>query len=252
VKISAENTLLGIKMPNDSKAHILEKIIKSSNERGNFVHVVSLNPEILVAATRDSEFKRVITEAQIKITDGIGVVLASKILNLPIGDELKGVDLMVDLLSRARAGSLRVMLIGGGDKVAESIADCQNSLGTEGQFYGLQGIENIHKPAPKEEEKIFSIVADIKPRLVFVSFGSPAQELWIYQHRVQFKGCVCIGVGGAFDFISGRVTRAPVFIRKMGLEWLYRLVRQPWRWKRQINLFKFIYLVIQQRLGKSF
>jgi len=90
-----------------------------------------------------------------------------------------------------------------------------------------------------------------KPHLVFVAFGSPYQELWIARHSNQFGKSVVMGVGGAFDYLSGHVYRAPEFIRKIGLEWFFRLLSQPWRWKRQLSLLKFIKLVLQEKWKKK-
>ncbi|MGB3020405.1 MAG: WecB/TagA/CpsF family glycosyltransferase, partial [Microgenomates group bacterium] len=87
--------------------------------------------------------------------------------------------------------------------------------------------------------------------LIFVAFGSPYQEKWIYENRASLQGITCIGVGGAFDFLSGRVARAPKLIQSIGLEWLYRLMRQPWRWRRQLQLPVFIYLVLKQKFSRS-
>jgi len=85
--------------------------------------------------------------------------------------------------------------------------------------------------------------------LIFVAFGSPAQELWLYKHRGKFKGIVCMGVGQGFDVLSGQVKRAPLLLRKIGLEWLYRLITQPWRWRRQLRLVKFLWLVFKEKLS---
>ncbi len=84
---------------------------------------------------------------------------------------------------------------------------------------------------------------------MFVAFGSPEQEKWIYQNRASLQGVTCIGVGGAFDFIGGRVGRAPRLIQKIGLEWLFRLVKQPWRWKRQLRLVEFVWLVLKEKIS---
>ena len=98
---------------------------------------------------------------------------------------------------------------------------------------------------------ISSIVVGYKPHFVFVAFGSPDQELWIGRHKKILSGRVVIGVGGAFDYLSNNIKRAPVVIQKIGMEWLYRLVIQPWRWKRQLKLIKFVWLVIRQKWNRN-
>jgi N-acetylglucosaminyldiphosphoundecaprenol N-acetyl-beta-D-mannosaminyltransferase len=92
-------------------------------------------------------------------------------------------------------------------------------------------------------------VAATKPNLIFAAFGSPFQEKWFYQNRARLQGICCVGVGGAFDFLSGNIQRAPIWIRKIGLEWLYRLIREPWRWRRQLRLLVFLKEVLKERFS---
>ena len=238
------NKILGIDITAQSKSDILEKILLYIEKPTGFLHIVSLNPENMVVATENYLFKRVIETAQMKIVDGIGVVLAGRWLGVEVGERVTGVRLMEDLLKMASDRRLRVLMIGGKENLALQLAQCYNDQFPKAKFKGLQGIENIQNPRTDEEGKIFSIVADYKPHLVFVAFGSPYQELWIERHKKEFNKCVVMGVGGAFDYLSGNIDRSPVFIQKIGLEWLFRLLNQPWRWKRQIRLVKFTWLVI--------
>lgn len=244
-----QNKLLGITLPMDSREEILEKIIKDAKNHKRFTMVFSLNPEIFVAMENDSEFKKVAREAQIRINDGAGIVLAARINGMRVGDRYTGVDLMEDVLKEASKHSLRVMLIGGGPKLAEELAECYSKKYPRLSIFGIQGIKDISNPTENEERAIFSIVADRKPHIVFVAFGSPFQEKWLYRNQAHFQGMVVAGVGGAFDFLSGRVPRAPRFVRLLGLEWLFRLIIQPWRIKRQLRLLTFIRLVLRQRLN---
>ena len=154
---------------------------------------------------------------------------------------------MEDLIKMASDRRLRVLMIGGKENLALRLTECYKDQFPEAKFKGLQGIEDIQNPKEDEEDRIFSIVADYKPHLVFVAFGSPDQELWIARHKKELTNCVVMGVGGAFDYLSGKVTRAPIIIQKIGLEWLFRLINQPWRWRRQLRLFKFIRLILQEK-----
>lgn len=246
-----QKKILGIMITPESKSSILEKILLYLNKPTGFFHIVSLNPENLVITTENELFKRVIETAQIKIVDGIGVVLAGRWLGIEAGARVTGVGLMEDLLKMASDGRLRVLMIGGKEKLALGLAQCYSDQFPEAKFKGIQGIEDIKKPKKAEEDNIFSIVADYKPQLVFIAFGSPDQEIWIERHKKEFTSCVVMGVGGSFDYLSNNVKRAPVFIQKIGGEWLYRLVIQPWRWKRQLRLIKFIWLIIKQKLKKE-
>lgn len=246
-----QNQILGISILSETKSNILENILKYTEHPAGFFHVVSLNPENLVVAVGDRVFKRVIETAQIKIVDGIGVVMAGRWLDIQVGERVTGVGLMEELLKRASDRRLRVLMIGGKGKLADELSQCYFTKYPKAKFKGLQGIANIKKPTKEEEDKIFSIVAAYKPHLIFVAFGSPDQELWIDRHKRQLTGSVIMGVGGAFDYLSGKIIRPPVFIQKIGLEWFYRLVRQPWRWRRQLRLLKFIWLVLKEKLGKE-
>lgn len=239
--------ILEITIPIQEKKEVLEKIIKYIKNPKDFFHIVSLNPENLVICQENERFKKVIETAQIKIIDGIGIVLAGRLNNLRL-KKLTGVDLMSKLIKIASKMRLRVLLIGGKDNLAIKLADCYSERYPKAKFFGDKGIKNIKRPKKEEEKRIFSIVACFKPHLVFVAFGSPYQELWIDHHQKKFSKMVVMGVGGAFDFLSGDVSRAPLFIQKLGLEWLYRLFNQPWRWRRQLRLIKFIYFILKQKL----
>lgn len=242
------NKILDIEIPADSRKTVLEKILKYLKQGTKFVHIVSLNPENLVISKDNNQFKKVLQTAQIKIIDGTGIVLAARLLKIKAGERYPGVDLMSDLIKQAAISRLRVLLIGGKGDLALSLSKCYSRSYPEAKFVGLEGVKNIKKPTKKEEERVLAIVSDLKPHLIFVAFGSPDQELWIERHKDKFGKAVCMGVGGGFDYASGVVSRAPVWTRKIGLEWLYRLFTQPWRWKRQVRLIKFILIVIKEKL----
>lgn len=241
-------TLLEIPIEPLAKKDILEKIIKYIQHREGFFHIVSLNPENLVIATKNPKFKKALQEATIRIIDGMGIYVACVLMAVPVSERVAGVDLMEELLKIAHKGSLRVMLIGGKPKVAEEVIECQKKQFPGIHMQALQGISDISQPSVKEEETILSIVADYKPHMLFASFGSPFQELWLERHKDRFDNIIVMGVGGAFDFLSGRLPRAPQAVRTIGLEWLFRLIIEPWRLKRQTRLLQFIWLVVKARL----
>lgn len=244
--------ILDIGVEKQSKADILEKIKKYIKLRLlpggaelDAIHVVSLNPENLVIAVTNANFKKVLTDAPIKIIDGVGVQIAARLLRIRVGERYPGVDLMKDLIGLAFAQRLRVALIGGRGKLAETLAECYSQSYPQATFLGLSGVTNIKNPDSDEENGLFSIVVEYMPHLVFVAFGSPDQELWIERHREHFKGMVVMGVGGAFDYSGGSVSRAPGIMRRLGLEWFFRLLRQPWRWRRQLRLLVFTKLIVK-------
>lgn len=241
------NKILGITITPESKSSILEKILLYIGKPTGIFHIVSLNPENLIIATEDDSFKRIIKTAQMKIVDGVGIVLAGRWLGIEVGERVTGVGLMEDMVKMASDRRLRVLMIGGKENLALWLSECYSERFSEAKFKGIQGIKNIQKPEVDEEDKIFTIVTAYKPHLIFVAFGSPNQEFWIERHKNEFANCVVMGVGGAFDYLSSNISRSPIFIQKFGLEWLFRLLRQPWRWRRQLRLFKFIKLVLQEK-----
>jgi len=238
--------ILGIKIFTQDKKDTLEKIKKYLKKTKRFCHIVSLNPENLVIAYENYKFKKVIETAQIQIVDGVGIILAGRLLGVGVYERYPGVDLVKDLLTLSSKMRLRVLFIGGKQNLADKLANCYQKKYPKSKFFGLEGISDIKHPKKEEEEKIFSISADYKPHLVLVAFGSPDQELWIDRHKKEFKNCVVMGVGGAFDFLGGRVMRAPLFVRQLGFEWFFRLLIQPWRLRRQMRLVRFLGLVIQE------
>lgn len=246
------NLLFGeFELPNRTRKNTLEKIIKYiKNPRGIF-HIVSLNPENMVVGLQNRTFKRVIKSAQLTIIDGVGIEMAAQILNIEAGERYPGVDLMNNLISHISNMSLTVLFLGGQTNLAEELAKCYRQSYPQTKFIGLQGIKNIKKPAPEEEKEIYRIVRVSKPQLVFVAFGSPAQEIWIYKNKRLLSGRVCMGVGGAFDYLTGRIQRPKALFRTWGVEWLIRLIKQPWRAFRQLRLIIFMYFVIKQKVHEA-
>lgn len=248
----SHNKILGIEVQSNSKNDVLEKIKKNIGNKVEFFHIASLNSENLVVATELEKFRDVLNQAQVRIIDGAGVLLGCSILNIDCGERVPGVDLMEEVVKMAFKMRLRVLFIGGRDKVAEELSECYSKeyaqTLTDEHFKGISGFKDIRKPTEAETKALFSIVTVYRPHIVFAAFGSPAQELWFWTNRTAFKGVICMGVGGAFDFATGRVSRAPTWMRQAGLEWLYRLIVEPWRWRRQLRLVKFFLLVLKQRL----
>lgn len=242
------NTILGIPIKNQTKLEILEEIKKYLGSHSRFCHIVSLNSENIAIATEEENFMEVIKTAQITIIDGVGVVLAARILKMA-GNRVSGIDLMNNLIDLAEIMRLRVLLIGGRPNLANDIAQCYQIQYPEAKFKGIQGFADIKNPKEGEEKEICSIVRQYKPHLILAAFGSPWQELWLARHNKEFKNTVCMGVGQGFDIAGGIVKRAPIWVQKIGFEWLYRLITQPWRWRRQLRLIKFMWLVGKEKLS---
>jgi len=215
--------------------------------------VTTLNPEFLVFAEQNPWFKAILKKADVAIPDGVGLVWASRILNQPIKERISGTDLMEKLCQKAAKKKWSVYLIGGQPGVAEKTLAVLKK-----RYPGLKGwaksgpklelIKNNWSPKAKKEVK--NTVKEInakKPDLLFVAFGMGKQEKFIADNWRKLNVNFAMGVGGAFDYLSGTVPRAPNWVRGVGLEWLFRLFCQPWRWKRQVRLIEFVWLVIKEK-----
>ena len=228
--------------------NILEYILKNKSQKQMAAQIVSLNPENLVAMRKSERFEKVVLSSLGQIVDGAGVVVAARVLAHTTLSRLTGVDLMDRLLGEAAKYSLRCLLIGGRGQLAERVADCYKRRFPKLMVEGTEGFGDLKSPKKPEIERLKQIVASTRPHLVFVAFGSPVQELWIEEQQALLRGSLVIGVGGAFAMLAGVLPRSPGFMRQWGLEWFYRLIREPWRAKRQLALVEFILLTAKFKL----
>jgi len=226
---------------------VLEKIKLYLSAPPRFTHIVSINPENCVIAQQNTSFREVWLKADLALTDGIGVVIAARLLGITSLTRVAGSTLLPRLLDLAGRMSLRVVLIGSQAKLADSIAKCYSRSYPEATFIGTNGYTDALNPSAEEEDALESIVRTTRPHFVFVAFGSPTQEIWINTHKALLRSSICMGVGGAFDYVSGAVKRPPALLSRWGLEWLYRLLTQPGRMGRQASrLPLFIGMVLKQ------
>ncbi len=210
-------------------------------------HVVTVNPEFLVQAQRSAEFRQVLDRADLAIADGVGLVWAARLLGYGAVPRVPGVDLIERLASSASRHGYRLFLLGGAPGVAEAAAGALTGrhagLVVSGAYAG--------SPALEDEAAIFARVRAARPDVLLVAYGAPQQDLWIRRHLETLGVPLAMGVGGSFDFISGRVARAPAWLRRAGFEWLFRLMTQPWRWRRMLRLPLFAWLVLKQRFRRG-
>ena len=211
-----------------------DKIMNFFNADG--LHkVYTPNSEIIMAAYKNEEFKDVLNDAELLTADGIGVVYASRILGKPIQERAAGYDISCEVLDRIKGTSRSVFLFGGKPGVADIAEEKLKE-----RFCGLQiaGKRNGYFK-PEEEESIVDEINASGADLLFVCLGAPKQELWIDKYKDKLNVKVAMGVGGSLDVFAGTVLRAPDFYCKHGLEWLYRLMKQPSRAGRMLALPKF-------------
>jgi N-acetylglucosaminyldiphosphoundecaprenol N-acetyl-beta-D-mannosaminyltransferase len=207
--------------------------------------IVTLNAEMLVAAHDDAALAHLLNASDLNVPDSVGVMLAARLLGHPLRERVTGSDGIFRLAGHCTQRGYRPFLLGAGPGVAPAVAErlraANPGLEVAGCYAGSPQIE--------DEEEILARVHSAAPDLLLVAYGVPAEEKWIARNRLRLAVPVMIGVGGTFDFVAGVTRRAPAWMRRLGLEWLHRLVQEPWRWRRQLALPRFAALVVKQWLG---
>lgn len=195
--------------------------------------VFTPNPEIIMEAQDDQEMMTILKKADLVVADGIGVVLASKILKVPtLPERVGGFDLMQNVLNKIKDTEIRVYFLGSKPGVAtEAVKNMKKKypgINIVGESDGY--FTQDHEPA------LINTIKDLNVNLLLVGLGAPRQEKWINQHLENLGVNVAVGVGGSLDVMAGVVKRAPEIYQKLGLEWFYRLITNPKRAKRMMNL----------------
>lgn len=248
--------ILGVDIANETSEEILEYLLQRLKLDKKF-YIVTPNPELLVIANKSVPYKNILNNAEISLADGAGLFVASIILGKPLKQRIPGVDFMEFICKNIEKKPLSIGLLGGRAGVAEKTAECllkkypglniayvseewdnTSKFKVHSSKLHLKN-QNVQRPKTKDQRPMIDIL--------FVALGSPKQEEWIYKNLDTLPVKAAMGVGGAFDFIAGRVHRAPLLIRAIGFEWLYRLIREPWRARRQLALLTFIKLVLRER-----
>ena len=238
--------VLGVRVDRLSQVQAVQQIIDfvaqwRASERGlPCQQIITVNPEFVVAAQQNADFRLAINAAALVVADGSGVVWATRYLRAPAPERVTGVDTLPDLArSCARAG-YSLYLLGAAPGVAEEAATRLQALAPGLRLAGTYA----GSPSLIEEEVIIERIRAARADVLCVAYGAPAQDLWIARNLARLPVAVAIGVGGAYDFIAQRQRRAPRFMQRLGLEWLYRLYREPWRWRRMLALPRFALLVL--------
>lgn len=206
-------------------------LIKDAIKFKKQLHLITLNPEMVARQSWDQEFRQVLQEAELLVPDGIGIVWAARILGKKIASRISGVDLAEVLFDEGSKQGWRVFLVGGSELVITRA--CQEIK----KRFPLLSIVGFQHGYFKEEKVVVDMINSQKPDIVLVGMGSPRQELWIARFRGQLEASVFLGVGGSFDVWSGLKPRAPRLMQEIGLEWLYRVIREPKRLLRVVPSF---------------
>jgi len=247
-----QSKIFGLSVITSSKKQLLfeleERLLAKSSKRCALI--CTPNPEQIVLAQQNLTFFKMLAKADYLLPDGIGLVIASRLLkffgkiSISISERIAGVEVVSELLSIANARRLPVLIIGG--RSYAQVADFKN-------LHWIEAYRDKTKVLFNEEQALADKILSLKPAIVFVALGAPEQEAWLMEHRRlldQTGVKLAMAVGGSFDFIFMKVARAPRALQTLGLEWLWRLIVQPWRWRRQLALLSFAGLVLRET-GRS-
>lgn len=253
--------ILGVSITPDKSSTILEYVMDHIYHGKKKFFIVTPNPEIIVYAQKHLAYRDKLNYADIALADGVGVLLAGRILELTIHERTTGVDFIEKLCETSREKPISMGFLGGRSNVAELTAECLRqkypwiNVVFTGQEWDEEGfkIKDLRLKSDNKDEKILnpksSILNPPQIDILFVAYGFPKQEEWIYDNLAKLPVKAAMGVGGAFDYLSGSVPRAPKLMRKLGFEWLYRLIIQPWRLRRQLALGTFLYLTLKEKFA---
>ena len=234
-------TILGVGINNLSLSETLEYLLKNIPKREKKLFLTTINSEILVASYRNAKFRDVLNSSDLALIDGVGVMKAANFLGFRVKQRIAGVDLVQIICREVSKRPITVGFVGGRQNVAEIAVSCLKN-----KYPGLKVAFAIQELSDFEAKS-----KNLKCDILFVALGHEKQEFWISDNLSKIDVGVAMGVGGAFDFISGRVRRAPKIVQDMGFEWLFRLVLQPWRIRRQSSLIYFVLLILKEKLLKA-
>ena len=206
--------------------------------------IATPNSEVVVMAQDDSDLRVILNQADLVVPDGAGLVLASKLIRNPLPERVTGIDLMVNLLEVASNKGYKVYFLG-----AEPGRTTEVKKRILLEYPELKIIGDHHGYLDeKTETEVIKEINQLRPDLLFVGMGVPLQEKWLANNLTRLQVPVSIGVGGSFDVLAGTKKRAPTWMQRINLEWLYRLLQEPGRIFRMLALPKFVYLVIKQEI----
>lgn len=240
--------VLGLLIDNLTLPQATAQIIKWVEERRTnpeqpFRHVVTVNPEYVMTARRDRAFRELINAADMITADGVGIILAGRILRRAFRGRVTGVALAEELFKLSGKHNLRLFLLGAAPGVAEEAATILRKQYPTINIVGTSAGE----AGPEGDAKSLEKIHEAKAEIVLVAYGMVKQDWWIARNLSISGASIAIGIGGVLDYKAGRIALAPGWIRRAGLEWLFRLYKEPWRWRRQLALPRFVAAV----LGKA-
>ena len=217
-------------------------LVKACMAEEGLHQIATVNPEFVMTARSNQSFRALLQKTTLNIPDGNGLLWAARRLGQPFPERVPGSELIYHLAEAAAREGWRIFLLGAGPGVAAEAADVLRE-----RYPGLRIVATYEgSPDPGEDQQITDRINASGAELLFVAYGAPNQDLWIARNQICLPMVkVAMGVGGTLDFVTGRSKRAPNWIQDLGLEWLHRLVREPWRWRRMLALPRFVWAILR-------
>ncbi|RED52829.1 N-acetylglucosaminyldiphosphoundecaprenol N-acetyl-beta-D-mannosaminyltransferase [Cohnella lupini] len=240
--------VMGVRFPAitlERTVNILSDVIEQN--RSQLFHVITVNPEITMACQKDRQLRSIIDEAGLITADGIGIVMVSRLRGGNLPERVTGYDTLLKLLETGNQKKWSFYFLGAdpvtNQKVCEVIGEKHPDVVILGRHHGFFN--------PSEEDKIVEEVGSLSPDILVVALGAPYAERWIHKYKSKLNAKIAIGVGGSLDVIAGKVKATPESWKRSNLEWLYRLIQQPSRWRRQLILPRFLVRALIFKEGKA-
>lgn len=244
--VQNKTEILGVKIAPCTKEEVMTYLTKQITQKKR-TFVVTPNPEILLIAQKDHVFKKILNKADVAIPDGIGLVIASRFVgDMKIPERVTGTDIMQKLCAIAPKHGWKIFLLGAQPGVAEQTAKILQK-----KHAGIKIVGHYSgSPLPAEDAYLTKKITLSGADILFVAYGAPVQEKWIARNWKKIPNILCaIGIGGAFDFIAGIQKRAPQWMQKYGIEWLWRVMQEPHRIKRIWNAtVVFPYTILKEKV----
>ena len=241
--------LWGVKFDNVSMNYAISKARGLiSNPEGDAAQlIVTLNATGMEETLKDREFYDAVKNSAMVLADGSGLCLGMKIMGTPVQERVAGIDFAEQLCRVASAEGWSVYFCGAAGTTSRECAEILKE-----KFPGLVVAGTRDGYFDINDTKIPSEIAESGAKILLAAMGQPRQEKWIYMHRKILGSMLCVGVGGAFDVWSGKLNRAPLWVQKIGFEWLYRMIQEPERWRKNLPLITFVFRILASRIGFNF
>jgi N-acetylglucosaminyldiphosphoundecaprenol N-acetyl-beta-D-mannosaminyltransferase len=243
--------ILGIRITNISLEDAVNRIEELIKKKA-FSYTVTPNVDVLVKLQTDISFRQIYQEADLVVADGVPLLWAARFLGTPLKGRVNGTDLFERLVARAAETGESIFLLGGEEGSAEKSADRLRERHPNLKIVGWYCPPFGFELDKEENDKILCLIGEARPTYLFVGLGSPKQEKWIVKHCPAMGVRHAIGIGVSFSFVAGMIKRAPRWMQRSGLEWLWRLGAEPQRlWHRYlVDDPRFFWLVLNQKIGR--